>query len=73
MIHDHYEGMTQELHLVGNYFKGRLQSIFGFYYNDNSVWKRPAVGWPGSSRSRTRAPIPGRSAGPPGVGGPPAR
>ena len=70
MIHDHYEGVTQELHLVGDFFEGRLQSMFGLYYNDNSVWGRPQSWWFWEFAIPNTGPNPG-TPGPPGVGGRP--
>ena len=70
MPHDHYEGVTQELHLIGDFFEGRLESLFGLYYNDNSVWIRPQSWWFWEFAIPNTGPNPG-TGGPPGVGGRP--
>ena len=70
MSHDHYQGTTQELHLVGHHFEGRLQSLLGVYYNGNSVRQRPGSWWFWEFAVPNRGPNPG-TAGPPGVGGRP--
>jgi iron complex outermembrane receptor protein len=70
MYHDHYEGATQELHLIGEHFNGRLQSLLGLYYNDNDVWHRPAR-WPHWEFAIPNTGPNSGLFGPPGVGGRP--
>jgi len=70
MAHDHYEGVTQELHLLGDFLEGRLESLFGLYYNENSAWVRPASWWFWEFAIPNTGPNPG-TPGPPGVGGRP--
>ena len=33
-----WEYVTQELHLIGHHFNGRLESLLGLYYQDFEVW-----------------------------------
>ena len=72
MFHSRYEGTTQELHLIGNHFSGRLQSLLGFYYYDDSLWNRPAAWVAWEFAVPNTGPNPGPLLpGPPGVGGRP--
>jgi len=67
---DRTTSTTQELHLTGNHFGGRLQSLIGLYYQEyenlrrNYIWADWEFAVPNSG------PNPG-APGPPGVGGRP--
>jgi iron complex outermembrane receptor protein len=67
---DQGDWATQELHLVGEHFDGRLRSWLGLYYHDFNVWVRNQSWWYWDFAIPNGGPSPG-TFGPPGVGGRP--
>jgi len=61
---------TQEIHLIGNHFDGRLRSLIGLYYSDIDAWSRQSSWWFWEFAVPNTGPSPGFP-GPPGVGGRP--
>jgi iron complex outermembrane receptor protein len=70
MSRTHYQGTTQEVHLTGNHFNGRLRSLIGLYHSDNWFWARGSGWWFWEFAVPNTGPNPGLP-GPPGVGGRP--
>jgi iron complex outermembrane receptor protein len=70
LIRDEPEWRTQELHLTGNHFNGRLETLLGLYYHDFEVWSRGASWNFWEFAIPNTGPNPG-TPGPPGVGGRP--
>jgi len=66
----HFEGTTQELHLTGNHFNGRLRSLLGLYYLQRDVAVRSSGWWFWEFAIPNMGPNPGLP-GPPGVDGRP--
>ena len=61
---------TQELHLVGSHFNGRLESMLGLYYQHLEAWTRRSRWWFWEFAIPNTGPNPG-TPGPPGVDGRP--
>ena len=60
----------QELHLLGEHFNGRLESMLGLYYQHLEAWARASSWWFWEFAVPNTGPSPGEF-GPPGVGGRP--
>jgi iron complex outermembrane receptor protein len=64
------EQLSQELHLTGNHFEGRLRSFLGLYYQQFEVWQRFSSWNFWEFAIPNTGPNPG-TLGPPGAGGRP--
>jgi iron complex outermembrane receptor protein len=71
MVRNRDRQSTQEVHLIGNHFDGRLRSLMGFYHNKLNVWARPSSWWFWEFAVPNTGPNPGLP-GPPGLDGRPA-
>lgn len=70
LIRDEPEWRTQELHLTGSHFNGRLETLLGLYYQALEVWSRQSSWNFWEFAIPNTGPNPG-TPGPPGVGGRP--
>lgn len=70
LIRDEPEWRTQELHLLGNHFDGRLETLLGLYYHDIKAWSRLSAWNFWEFAIPNTGPNPG-TFGLPGVGGRP--
>jgi iron complex outermembrane receptor protein len=70
MDRDDTQITSQELHLIGDHFNGRLQSLLGLYYRDSDLWRRSSSWWFWEFAIPNTGPNLGIP-GPPGVGGRP--
>jgi iron complex outermembrane receptor protein len=65
------QASSQELHLIGSHFNGRLESLLGLYYQHREFWGRQSDWWFWEFAIPNTGPNSGLF-GPPGTGGRPA-
>jgi outer membrane receptor protein involved in Fe transport len=70
LVRSHADVATQELHLIGRHFGGRLESLIGLYYSSLEAWSRSQSWAQWEFAIPNTGPNPG-TPGPPGVGGRP--